>query len=767
MVVVPTERDERLDPLTELPPVLDVGQALKILAESWDVRGELTPLHGERDLNFRVSEVAAHKYVLKIQNPADTTGVIDFQTAGVRHIRWVAPDLPVSDVISTRSGRDWAETTDATGRRCYVRLLTHLNGHHPDRDALDERDLFNWGRAVASLGRALRGFFHPEAAYPIAWDIKRLPDVRNWASTLDDERRRAVLDIVSRHEERVAPVLSGLRAQVVHNDLSRSNVLVDDRHTITGITDFGDMTHTPLVCDLAVAIADVLDGRPDCLQLAESMIAGYVSVTPLERTEAELLADLVAGRCALALAIPAWRQRQDAPATQVFSGAWQFLKELLAEGLDSVAARFAVAAEPLPYRRRSTVDLQISRRRSLGRLSLSYARPVHLVSGSGVELCDADGRRHIDAYNNVPVLGHSHPAVIEAVAAQMRLLNANSRYLHEAPVELAERLIATMPDGRLDRVLFVNSGSEANDLAWRIARFATGRAGGIVTAFAYHGVTAATTALSPETWSEGDQPAHVRRVDPPVRPAGPPSRTVPAAAAELDGEGVGAAAMFVDGVFTSDGILGSARAWTSGAVAAVREAGGLYVADEVQAGYGRTGDHLWSFAADELDADLVTLGKPMGNGFPVAAVLGGAELVDAFMQDTGYFSTFGGNTVACAAALAVLRAVEDERLTENARTVGEHLKELLGQLTTQNATIAPPRGWGLAVGVDIRSSDSGEPAPDLARQLVNSMRERGILIGLTGAAGSTLKIRPPLVFTASHAERLVTELAASLTDLAR
>ena len=471
-------------------------------------------------------------------------------------------------------------------------------------------------------------------------------------------------------------------------------------------------------------------------------------------------------RCALGLTIPAWRLRHDGPLTQGLWGAWRFLKQLLAEGLDNVAVRFAVAAEPLLFRRRSTDDVQSLRRRTLGPLSLSYTRPVHLVSGSGVELYDADGRGYIDAYNNVPVLGHSHPAVIEAVATQMRLLNTNSRYLHEAPVELAERLIATMPGGRLDRVLFVNSGSEANDLAWRIARFATGRAGGIVTAFAYHGVTEATTALSPETWSQGDQPDHIRLVDPPAPQAMPSARTVAAAAAELDVEGVGAAAMFVDGVFTSDGILGSAPAWTSKAVAAVHEAGGLYVADEVQAGYGRTGDHLWSFAADELDVDLVTLGKPMGNGFPVAAVLGSADLIDPFMQGTGYFSTFGGNTVACAAALAVLRTVEDEDLTANAHTVGGQLKELLRQLAAQNATIAPPRGWGLAVGVDVRSSDSGEPATDLARRLVNRMRERGILIGLTGPTGSTLKIRPPLVFSASHAERLVTELAASLADVA-
>jgi 4-aminobutyrate aminotransferase-like enzyme/Ser/Thr protein kinase RdoA (MazF antagonist) len=756
-----------LEALTESPPALSLDEVAKIATEGWGLEGDLTSLHGERDLNFRLSNGSADRYVLKIQNPADTAGILDLQTAGVRHIRRVAPDLPVADVVLTRSGEAWTTTTDAHGRRCHVRLFTHLDGHHANRESLDEADLFVWGRTVALVGRALRGFFHAEAGYPIAWDIKRLPAVRDWATSLGDEQRQVVLEVVTSHEEHVAPALVRLRAQVIHNDLSRGNLLVDDRHAISGITDFGDMTHTALVCDLAVAIADVLDGRDDSVRLAAPMIAGYVSVTPLERAEADLLADLVAGRCAAGLAIQAWQQggRVSAP-IHLAAGNWQLLLQLRTAGLDRVRTQFAAATEPgTPYRRRSDADLRNARSRSLGPLSLSYDRPVHLVSGSGVQLHDADGRTYIDAYNNVPVLGHSHPAVAAAVAAQMRVLNTNSRYLHEAPVELAERLIATMPEGRLNRVLFVNSGSEANDLAWRIACFATGRTGGEVTAFAYHGVTAATAELSPESWPQGYHPRNVRLVDPPTTAGGGVGRTVSAVAGELDSAGLGLAALFVDGVFTSDGILGPAQDWTTDALTAVRAAGGLYVADEVQAGYGRTGEHLWSFAANHLDVDLVTLGKPMGNGFPVAAVVGSAEVVDAFMEATDYFSTFGGGTVACAAGLAVLRTVEKEGLVANARTVGGHLAGLLAELAGQDSTLAPPRGWGLAVGVDVRSPADGRPAADMAGRLVDRMRERGVLIGITGPARSTLKIRPPLVFAAGHAERLVTELRASLQEV--
>jgi 4-aminobutyrate aminotransferase-like enzyme len=271
--------------------------------------------------------------------------------------------------------------------------------------------------------------------------------------------------------------------------------------------------------------------------------------------------------------------------------------------------------------------------------------------------------------------------------------------------------------------------------------------------------------LSPETWGDEPPPRHVRLVDPPSASAELRRRTVEAAAADLDDASLRAAAVFVDGIFTSDGIPGAAPAWKKEALAAMRAAGGLYIADEVQAGYGRTGDHLWSFAADHLDVDLVTLGKPMGNGYPVAAVMGSADLIDPFMRDTDYFSTFGGNTAACAAALAVLRTVEQDGLTENARAVGAHLVDVLGEVARECDVIAQPRAWGLAVGVDVCRSDDGALDPEAAARLVNRMREHGILIGVTGAARATLKIRPPLVFTTAHADRLATELATSLAGI--
>jgi 4-aminobutyrate aminotransferase-like enzyme/Ser/Thr protein kinase RdoA (MazF antagonist) len=756
------------DPLTVHPPELDLATLHRVLSSSWGLEGDLTAVHGERDRNFRI-DTAGGRYLLKVHNPADGEQVLDFQFSALRHIRTVAPDLPVPEVMPAAEGQPWVELRGVDGRRSLAWVMTWLEGRHPEPEELGADQLREWGRVSARLGRALRGFVHPAASYPIAWDIRRLPQLRPWLCAVDEARRPAVQEVLDRFEHQVTADLLAMRAQVVHNDLAPTNVLVDDTLAVTGITDFGDMTQTSLVCDLAVAAADVLSGRVGGgLELAPEVVAGYDGTTPLEPQEIGILADLMAGRYAAAILITAWRTREQGVAPQIDAEAYDQLETMLETGLDTLAARFARAAangatttspvvRGVPYRRRSTTQLLRARAQALGRLELSYTRPLHLVRGRGVFLEDADGRRYLDAYNNVPVVGHSHPAVVDAVCSQLATLNTNSRYLQEGPVELAERLLATLP-ARFDRVLFVNSGTEANDLAWRIARHATGASGGIVTSWAYHGVSEATFAFSPETWGDTPPPAHIRLVDPP--PSSPSA--VGTASESLQAAGTGVAAMLVDGVLTSDGIRGPAHDWTAAAAAAVHAAGGLYVADEVQAGHGRTGDSLWSFLAGGVPADLVTLGKPMGNGYPIAAVCGPAELVDPFIADTDYFSTYGGGTAACAAAVAVLDVLEEERILARVARVGARLLSSLRAVSVEHPQVSEVRGWGLAVGVDIVDPVTGRPDPRRTREIVDGMRDRGVLIGRTGRQAATLKIRPPLVFGDDHADLLLEALDAAL-----
>jgi 4-aminobutyrate aminotransferase-like enzyme len=780
-----TERLDPIDPagpLASTPPAFGKDAADCILRDRFGVAASsLALLTGERDQNFRVDTADGRRLLLKISNPADDLSTVEMQTAALDHIERVDPSLPVMRTVPVVAGGSWAEVPGPDGRSYPVRLFTFLPGQSQPNTVLTMSAIWSFGQVAARLGRALRGFFHPAADYGILWDITHAPLLRPLLTHVADETRRAQVDrVLDRFETRVAPVLPTLRAQVIHGDLNLENVLLGDDLRVSGIVDFGDMTHTALVCDLAVVVADVLHGRDDAIEVAEVMIGGYVSVTPLEDEEAGILADLVAARLAAEVTLSAWRvgmyPDNAAYAAGGGPGARAFLDTIEAVGIDTVGRRFRDACRSLPYRSAPTRDLLERRRRVLPRSPLFYSDPVHLVRGEGVWLFDPDDRRYLDCYNNVPVVGHSHPRVARAVAEQQRLLATHSRYLHEAIVELAERLTATLPPA-LDSVLVVNSGSEANDLAWRIARAATGRAGAVVTAYAYHGLTEATHALSPEEWGNAERPASVATIPSPDGYRGPYRREqkgwaeryaahIDDAAAALGDRGF--AAIYLDPAFTADGILAPPGRFLAEAARRTRALGGLIVADEVQAGHGRTGTDLWSFQTSGIEPDVVVMGKPMGNGFPVAAVVIRAEALTAVPEETELFSTFGGNPVACAAALAVLAVIEEEGLVANAAEVGSYLRQELAALAERHRLIGDVRGEGLLLGIElVEDPDTRAPAAQDARRVCESMRERGILLGTTGPAGNVLKIRPPLIFAREHADLLLRTLDEVLTSRSR
>ena len=767
---------ERLDPLVSPPPAFELAAAQQILSENFGLTGSLTLLAAERDQNLRVDTPDGQRFLLKISNPADGLATIDMQTAALRHIEQADPGLPVMRTLPSTVGEPWVEVAGPDGRSYRVRLFTFLPGRAAPDSSLTSAALHSFGQATARLGRALRGFFHPAADYEILWDLTHLLKLRPLLAHLPDETRRAqVTRVLDRFEARVAPALPGLRAQVIHADMSLDNVLLDDDLQVSGIVDFGDMTHAPLVFDLAVAIADVLYHRTDAVAAAASMIAGYVSVTPLEDAEADLLADLVAARLAMATTIITWRRRLH-PGNAGYTGPGNraFFDAFEALGADEITQRFRDACRGLPYRRSATAELRQRRQRALPRSPLFYSEPVHLVRGEGVWLFGAGGRRYLDCYNNVAVAGHAHPRITQAIAAQQRLLATHSRYLHEAIVDLAERLKATLPPS-LDAVMFVNSGSEANDLAWRIARAATGRSGAIVTACAYHGLTEATHALSAEVWSDADHPAHIATIPAPDAYRGIyrqddenwPQRYathIDDAARSLGSRGL--AAMYADPACTADGILVPPPAYLHEVARRVRSQGGLLIADEVQAGHGRTGVHLWSSQAIGIEPDMVAMGKPMGNGFPVAALVVRSDLLAAIPERTELFSTFGGNPVAGVAALAVLDVIEEEGLVANAAEVGAYLRQGLLKLAGAHPVIGNVRGIGLLLAAELVTDPATrEPATALARRVTDAMRDRGVLLGATGPAGNVLKIRPPLVFQREHADLLLTTLDEVLIAL--
>jgi 4-aminobutyrate aminotransferase-like enzyme/Ser/Thr protein kinase RdoA (MazF antagonist) len=779
MTSPPADAEALAGVLVAAPPRFDEATVARIAREVFGFEGSVErTFQSERDQNFLLAGEGGTRRVLKISNAGEGPGVLDMEVAAAMHARRLDPSLPVARPLpcATDPTRFVGDAVGDGGATHMVRLSEYLPGRGSvEGTELDHAALWAYGETLARLGRALRGFFHPSADRVLLWSVEHCLLLRPMTAAIEDPARRGVVrTIFDRYEERVAPRWPGLRAQVVHGDLTLDNALLDDAGRITGIVDFGDMSHTALLADPVSALDSVLSTRrgDDLFRAAASLLDGYASVTPLEAEERALIGDTLAARLALTVTISAWRVRRFPENAAYIQGwdreCWSMLEQFSELGPEETARRFG-AADPPP-----TTEALIRRREGVfgaALAPLTYSTPLHLVRGSGVWLEDVDGRRYLDAYNNVPVVGHAHPRVATAIAEQARALNTNLRYLHPAAIELAERLLSTMPEGLgLDTVLFVNSGSEATDLAWRIAAAASGNDGGLVTANAYHGVTTATTDLSPEEWRGGWRPDHI---EPFTAPDPDPfdGEGSPDAMASAVGEAIGRlvarghlpSALFLDTAYTSDGILTPPSAYHAEVARLAREAGARVVADEVQAGYGRSGEHLWSFAAGGLEPDLVTLGKPMGNGHPVAAVIARRADVDALGATAEFFSTFGGNPVAMAAGLAVLDVIADEDLIAHASAMGDRLRRGLRPLAEGHGRVRDVRGRGLLVGVELVREDGGmAPDPVLAGRVLDAVRDRGVLIGSTGPHDHVLKIRPPLVLGPDDVDLIVAAIQEAL-----
>ncbi|MGE6741847.1 aspartate aminotransferase family protein [Allorhizobium pseudoryzae] len=411
----------------------------------------------------------------------------------------------------------------------------------------------------------------------------------------------------------------------------------------------------------------------------------------------------------------------------------------------------------LPERERSMIE---RRQAMLGpSYRLFYENPLHLVRGEGVWLYDPDGKAYLDAYNNVPSVGHCHPRVVAAMAEQAAVLNTHTRYLDENILDYSEKLLATFPD-QLNRVMYCCTGSEAVDLAIRLACYYTGGTGIIITENAYHGTTSVTASLSPSLGPNMPLGMHVITVPAPdaYRAEGRDvaeafAEEVSKAIAFMVRRGIKPAAFIADSIFSTDGIFSEPAGFLKQTLEVVHQAGTLYIADEVQPGFGRTGSHMWGFMRHGIVPDIAVMGKPMGNGLPIAAAVMKDEVQDRFGRDIRYFNTFGANHVSIAAANAVLDVIRDEDLMRNASLTGAYMLEGMHKLQQSFDAIGNVRGAGLFLGLEfVKDRESRAPDGALSLAVVNRMRERRVLISAAGIHGNTLKIRPPLPFGKQHAD---------------
>ncbi|MGE0421077.1 MAG: aspartate aminotransferase family protein [Reyranellaceae bacterium] len=414
----------------------------------------------------------------------------------------------------------------------------------------------------------------------------------------------------------------------------------------------------------------------------------------------------------------------------------------------------------------STATLAARRDRAMGAgAPLFYNQPLHIVRGEGVYLYDNDGGRYVDMYNNVPCVGHANPHVVDAMVRQQGTLNVHSRYLHEGIVAFAERLAALHHPG-IESVIFTCSGTEANEIALRIARLVTGKRGIICTNATYHGNSEAVGALTRLT-AERNESGDVAAIPFPekFRPIKPGASEAELCEAYLDrlesairaleADGTGFAGLIVCSIFANEGLPDVPQGFMPRAAEIVRKAGGILIADEVQAGYCRTGK-WWGYEVSGFTPDIAVTGKPMGNGLPLAATAASKALVDAFRSKTRYFNTFASSPLQAAVGMAVLDVIERDGLRESVGTVGAWLKGELEKRKPRSAAIGDVRGHGLFIGVEmVKPGPAKEPDEKRTVEVVNALKDKGFLTSNAGAFRNVVKIRPPLVFTRAHAEEFL------------
>jgi len=757
------------------------------LAARFGVRGTAGPLPSYQDQNFRIHAGDAGEFVLKISSSCVSRAELELQNAALDHLAasdWHG-DCP--RVVRTEEGEDILRADSPAGAAFDMRLLTWVDGEllaeEPPR--MDLRA--SLGNFLAGLDEALADFDHPAAHRALAWDLARASSIANLLPAITHPERRAIARrFRASYETRTEPRLARLRASVIHGDANDYNLLVSDgaagKH-VTGIIDFGDLLHTARISEVAIAAAYAVLGAFDPLQAAGEVVRGYHARSPLEADELAVLFPMIAMRLATSVAMAAHSRAAD-PDNEYISiheaPAWRALEQLACVDAEYASRHFHAICGLGELPGHDQGSLLAERERLLGKaLSLSYSAPLEIVRGSGAWLFDSRGRAFLDCVNNVCHVGHAHPHVVRAAQEQIATLNTNTRYLHPSIVEFARRLTGTLPDS-LSVCYFVCTGSEANDLALRMARAHTGRRGVVVIDGAYHGNTSSLIDLSPYKFdgpggAGRPRNVHVATMPDPYRgefghddpDAGAKyAQHVAAAFAEAEAQGSPAAAFFAESLLGCGGQVVPPPGYLISAFDHARAAGGVCIADEVQIGFGRVGSHFWGFESQGGIPDIVTMGKPIGNGHPLAAVVTTPEIAASFAGGMEYFNTFGGNPVSCAVGLAVLDVIEAEGLQENARNVGEHLQRGLEELARRHPCIAEVRGLGLFLGIEL-VSDAAARTPDaeLAAAVTERLCERGVLLSTDGPLHNVLKIKPPIVFTEEDADRVVSELDRAFAEL--
>ncbi len=662
------------------------------------------------------------------------------------------------------------------GEKKLCRLLSYLNGELIGDSQPSIETAQSLGQFLAELNLKLLGVENDSiAARQTQWDLQYFHLNKPLLKNIDNVADRNIIQyFLQQFEEIVRPEIQNLRKQIIHNDANEWNILLDNKE-VTGLIDFGDLVFSPLINEIAISATYLAYDKDNYFEYIIPFLKSYNEINPLQENEVHLLYYLIAARLCTSICNSAYSKKKDPDNSYAYTSEKPALKMLHNWiRINPIHAKniFRNAIGLKEETISSTKNIIKKRYEHISPLlSLSYDDPIQISRSAFQYMYDKSGGTYLDAYNNIPHVGHCHPEVVEAGQRQMAKLNTNTRYLYDHLAEYAEKLLAKFPKS-LTKVYFVNSGSAASDLAIRLSKNYTQKSDILVVEHGYHGNTQVGIQISDYKFSSykgiGQQP-NIIKADIPDSYRG-----------KYSGEKAGLhyatdltkklenynsiAAFIAEPIVGCGGQIPLANGYLKEVYQFIRKQGGVCISDEVQTGFGRLGKHFWGFQFQNVVPDIVVLGKPMGNGHPIGAVVTTNEIAESFEKGVEFFSSYGGNPVSCVIGSIVLDIIEREGLQENAYQVGNYYKSLLNNLKIKHSCIGDVRGSGLFIGIDIVEPNTKIPNPKLAHHLKNEMRNRYILLSTDGPSNNVLKSKPPLCFTKENANQVTSELDDILTN---
>ena len=736
---------------------------------------DIKTLWGYDNCNYLVT-TAKDKYIFKTY-PNDSE-LYDIIKAECELLKFVHNSKGIYPKPIKFEDNSFLKIIKIDGEERICRILSYLKGDFLGDVGPTESEYKSLGKTTAELDLKLQSFNnYAIKARRWKWDLQYLHMNDKHIQDIPDMRKRCLVEYYfQQYDENVLPFFNDLRKSIIHGDVNEWNVLVKNDY-ISGIIDFGDICYTPLINELAIAIAYAVLYVDESVKWSGFVVESYNKVLPLKEEEIALLYYLIPSRLCISVCNSAYERKINPKNTYAAISeklAWKLLQNWLKINpieLENVYRKLCGFDKLKP----SPIEKVVSDRHSVmsSNLSISYDEPIYVTRSAFQYMYDAYGITYLDAYNNIPLVGHSHPRMVKAGQQQMAKLNTNTRYIYDILYEYADKLLSKFPT-KLNRVFFVNSGSAASDLSIRMAKSHTGYKNIMVMEYGYHGNTQTAMDISDYKFSAESgtgQKENILKTSIPDIYRGKYHNTdagkqfAQDSVNDLKSFGKPIAAFISELIVGCGGQIPLAKGYLKELYPVIRQQGGICISDEVQTGFGRLGRHFWGFEAHNVVPDIVIIGKPMGNGHPMAAVVTTEAVSSSFSKGVEYFSSFGGNPVSCAIGLEVLKVLEEEKLQENSEKVGNYYISQLKKLQTTHECIGDVRGAGLFLGVDIvKERATKEPDTLLANFIKNEFRRRKILLGTDGPFNNVIKTKPPLCFSKDNVDQVVSTLDEILRD---